>query len=199
MRRTIQLLCILTCAICISCNKPEKIQQLLFSKSYLVIGDTIQTKTANTSGLLVAHNYIIASQFSGDHFLKVYDASNFHELGILAKRGNGESEFPTVIMVDQYERCGNDDCLWVHDLNKGELTKINLTESLRNQSTVVDEKVMTRTESKFHTVFYIDSSRIVGRSTNSTPQMNRLQIYDPDSDLILRTIPRHCCRYKRKY
>jgi hypothetical protein len=92
-------------------------------------------------------------------------------------------------MVDQYEPCGNDDCLWVHDLNKGELIRINLTESLRNQLTVVDKKVMTRAESRFHTAFYIDSSRVVGRSTNSTPQMNRLQIYNPQSDLILKTIP----------
>lgn len=188
MRQTIQLMSFLACAICISCNKPE-IKQLHFRKSYSIVGDTIQTKTANTSGLFVVNNYLIVSQFSGDHFLKVYDATNFQELVILAKRGSGENEFPTMTMVDQYEPCGNDDCLWVHDLNRGELIKINLTESLRNQITVVVEKIMTRTESRFHTVFYIDSLRIVGRSTNSTPQMNRLQVYDPHSDLILRTIP----------
>jgi len=188
MRQTIQLMPFLACAICISCNKPE-IQKLHFSKSYSIVGDTIQTKTANTSGLLVANNYLISSQFIGDHFLKVYDATNFQELGVLAKRGSEENEFPTMTMVDQYEPCGNDDCLWVHDLNRGELMKINLTESLRNQITVVDEKIITRTESRFHTVFYIDSLLIVGRSTNSTPQMNRLQVYDPNSDLILKTIP----------
>jgi hypothetical protein len=176
------------CVYGISCKKPE-VMQLHFRKSYLIVGDSIQTKTANTSGLFTARNYLVASQFNGDHFLKVYDPSNFQELGIFAKRGSGENEFPTMVIVDQYERCGNDDCLWVHDLNRGELLKINLTESLKNKITVVDKKIKTRSESRFHTVFYIDSTRIIGRSTNSTPQMNRLQIYDPYSDLILKTIP----------
>jgi hypothetical protein len=190
IRPVLQLIYFLLFTIIISCNsKPKEIQQLHFGKSYLIKGDTIQMEAANISSLLFANNYLIASQFSGDDFLKVYDARNFQELGILAKRGSGENEFPTMIMVDQFEQCGNHDCLWVHDLNRGELMRINLTESLKNQTTVINKKVMTRAESRFHTIFYIDSSRVVGRSTNSTPQMNRLQVYDPQSDLILKTIP----------
>ncbi|MBX2964563.1 MAG: hypothetical protein KF845_00355 [Cyclobacteriaceae bacterium] len=189
MRKAVLYICMLTGALCDSCSKPEKMQQVHFNNSYSLGGDPLGIEMAETSGLFAIDNYLIASQFSGDHFLKVYDAATYHELGSLAKKGSGVNEFPSIAIIDQYERCGDDHCMWVHDLNKGELIKINLTKSLRSQTTIVDQKVMTRSESRFHTAFYIDSLRVVGRSTNSTPQMNRLQVYNPHSDLILKTVP----------
>lgn len=187
MNQSIKIGIILLSAFCTFCKKPE-IRQLKFSKSFPIKGDTLEMEADSIVGLLVANNYLIASQFSGNHFLRVYDASNCKLLGQLARKGSGVNEFPTSLMVDQYERCGDNDCLWVHDLNKGELIKINITKSLKEKITVVDQKIPTPAESRFHTAFFLDSQKVIGRSTNSTPQMNRLQIYDPLDDEILKTI-----------
>jgi hypothetical protein len=37
--------------------------------------------------------------------------------------------------------------------------------------------------------FFIDSNKIIGRSTNSIPHMYRLQMYNPQQDVITKTVP----------
>lgn len=77
----------------------------------------------------------------------------------------------------------------MHDLNAGVLCRINISESLKKQTTIIDMKFKTKAESGFFTAFFIDSTKIIGRSSNSIPHMYRLQLYNPQQDIISKTVP----------
>lgn len=188
IRRRLQYAALVVCSTTLSCHSPE-IHHISFGESYQIEGESIRlTNLDNPGALLATESYIIVLQYGGEYFLRVYDIHDHRELGQLARKGSRPDEFPTSLILDHCVPCGNSECIWVHDLNKGELIKINIAESLDKLSLAIVQRVQTRPESRFHTAFVVDSTLVVGRSTNSTPQMNRLQIYDPSSDNIVKTV-----------
>lgn len=163
-------------------------ERLKFNKEYRAKITSVFQISPGAKSMLATKRYIITSHTNQEYFLKIYDKESLQEIGQMVKKGSGPDEFPTGIVVDSYEDCGQDECIWAHDLNKGQLNQFNVTKSLEEETTFVIQKVATRPESRFHTVFFVDSALVVGRSTNSTPQMNRLQLYDPYSDYIVKTV-----------
>jgi hypothetical protein len=171
-----------------SCNK-QPVHELVFEKSFSVTGEIILQSEVQLLSLYVVGNYLIGRQDRAEYFIKVYDLKSLKELGEFARKGRGPDEFPTTLLIDRAFQCKNNIYVWAHDLNAGVLCRINITESLKKQTTIIDKKFKTKAESGFHTVFFIDSTKIIGRSTNSIPHMYRLQLYNPQQDIITKTVP----------
>jgi hypothetical protein len=172
----------------LSCNK-QHVHELAFEKEYSVTGEDILQNSFNIAKLFVAGNYLIGLQDKAEYFIIVYDSETLKELGEFARKGRGPDEFPTTIIIDRIFQCDNNVYIWVHDLNESVLCMINITESLKKQVTIIDKKFKTKAESGFFMAFFIDSTKIIGRSTNSIPQMYRLQLYNPQQDVITKTVP----------
>ena len=132
-----------------SCNNPvihELVHELDFKKTYYIEGEKILTEAVKINQLVLADEFLIASQYKGDYFFKVYDLETLAELGQVAKKGSGPNEFPTIVLFDQQSGCGNDVCIWVHDLNADNLVRINVSESIKNQTTIITKEVKKKLE-----------------------------------------------------
>ena len=172
----------------LSCNR-QRVHELIFEKNCSVTGVVILQSDVHLFRLYVAGNYLIGRQDKAEYFIKVYDSESLNELGEFARKGRGPDEFPTTLSIDLAFQCENNIYVWAHDLNAGVLCRINITESLKKQTTIIDRKFKTKAESGFSTPFFIDSTKIIGQSTNTIPHMYRLQLYNPQQDVITKTVP----------
>lgn len=172
-----------------SCAYKRSSSDFIFENEYTVEGAQILSEEFSINQLFAINNYLFGYQKTGQYFFKIYNIETLSEIGEICKRGKGPNEFPSFLILNQYETCGIDLCIWVHDLNVGKLTKVNVKESLEKGETVVLNEIATKSQSSFFNAFVIDSSLVVGRSTNSIIDMNRLQLYNPINDSIIRTIP----------
>ena len=178
---------LLVLLLTISCTNSSK-SDLIFKLEYSLEGNQILLEDVNINQLFTIDNYLFGHQYKGEYYFKIFDIENLSEIGELCRRGNGPNEFPFYLMLNQHYTDNSEVCIWVHDLTVGRLTKINVTQSLRDNETIVLREIPTRPQSAFYNAFVIDSSLIVGRSTNSIINMNRLQLYNPIDDSIIRTI-----------
>lgn len=162
---------------------------LNFDKKFTVKGEEILKKDIEVCNLNVIDTLLLAELRDDNYYFAVYNPKTLKLITKIARKGNGPNEFPGGLWYNNFVKENNQIKIWVRGTNTYKLSQINVTESIDKNKTIVDKEFQLRPQSKFFTVFYIDSAKVVGRSANTTPHMNRLQIYNPILDSIIKTVP----------
>lgn len=162
-----------------------------FQKEYSITCKEIMSEYIDIEYLKLADTLIIAKLFSEeDYYYAVYAPSTLTEIMRIARIGNGPGEFSNGLSYyGQYTLDNNRIKIWVKGTNSNKLSLIDVSESINQNKTIVEDVIKLSPETEYSTVFYIDSTKVVGRSYNSTPNMNRLQIFNPKENTIVKTIP----------
>jgi len=160
----------------INCSFEEN-KQLNFPKVISLDGN-IFFDSVNLYDLELVENNLVATSLDYGSLFTVFDIKDQKYIGKIKNQKYFDS-FTGPPIINQIDREADKYWMWIHDLNKDSLFKIDFKESLGQGNLIIDDKLPLLLESRFHTVFYIDSTLLIGRSTNTTPQMNRLQLYNP--------------------
>jgi len=169
-----------------ACNKTNEI---VFDKTYEIKGDLILSEEIGIHKLIVANEYLLGYTFQKEHFFKVFNLETLEEIGEIAKKGGGPNEFSTFLIFNYVDNKEKNTCLWAHDLNTGELYLIDILLSLSEGNIFSHAKFKLPAAHQFYTAYFIDSTRIIGRSTNNIIEMSRLQGYDSKNDSMIFKLP----------
>jgi hypothetical protein len=151
-------------------------------------GTEILSTEYGIESIYVVDTFLLAIK-KGNNFT-LYSAKTFKKIIEFAKVGNGPGEFTIGFhYCGQYVNENNIIYIWGYDLNRNTLYSINVTESIDKNKTILDKKIKISPECGFFNAFFVDSTKIIGSSHNGNPKMNRLQIFNPIENKIVKTIP----------
>ena len=162
-----------------------------FNKVFYLKGTEVLKEAYEVSSLSMADTLIIARlRPESEYYFSVYDPKTLKEIIKFGKKGYGPNEFPSsTSYMGQYEVVDGDLMIWLLGLNTSKMYRVNISKTIASKQTVIEKIIKVRPESSFLSVYYIDSTKLIGRSGNSTPAMFRLQIYNPKADKVVKTIP----------
>jgi hypothetical protein len=180
----IKLYFLIVCTTLLSCNKNPTVQADRVP-AFRLDGIEILKNEIDIKQVVYAGNYLVTKTYSTDFHLKIYDKMSFEPLGSLCRRGSGTGEFPTSLIVDSWEQSGDSTFLWVHDLNESILSKVHIESSLDSIKANVTFRISLPSERQFHQAYYLQKGLVVGRTSNSIPNMSRFIGYDIFKDSVV--------------
>ncbi len=195
------LLFVIIAVFGVSCtNSGSKEQQKIapgsFDRVYSVTGKEILKDQYNILTLNVADSFLIAThRDSKDYYLTLYNAKTKEKIMDLLPKGKGPGEFSGGISYEYFENENGQLYFWVWAYNSQKFIRINLTETINKNKTVVDRvlnigiKDGLFANEDFHNIFYIDSTKVVGRSSNLAFHINRFLSYNPVEGKIIKKVP----------
>jgi hypothetical protein len=160
-----------------------------FGKEFFVKGQEIFTDDYNVEYINVIDTFLLAKLRSGDYIFSLYNIKTGKKITEIAFRGNGPNEFPiSLSFTGQYEKENGSIYFWARALSTNKLYKINITESIKQNRTIINDEYKYSPICFFDNVFFIDSANLIGRTSNLSPHINRLLIYNPTNDKIVKTV-----------
>ena len=110
-----------------------------FPQEIRLTGEKIDIASIGVIGLHVIDTFLICHKANGvDNFLDVYDTQTLRPLGKFLHVGRGPSEFLNAIYEEQYFKDSLNTCMWISDGSLMKSALFNLTESIRQQKTILD-------------------------------------------------------------
>jgi hypothetical protein len=161
----------------VGCSGKEE-KRLVFEKQFSLTGREILTDDIGITEFHVVDDFLLARQAKGEHFFSIYRLEDLKKVGVLGRKGSGPGEFPTFLLFDYLQYSEGRAYVWAHDLNQSILAKIDLQKSIQDSSTHIIREIKLPAERNFYTAFLIDSTTVIGRTSNSIPRMSRLLEYD---------------------
>ena len=102
-------------------------------------GEKIDIASIGIIGLHVIDTFLICHKANGvDNFFDVYDTQTLRPLGKFLHVGRGPNEFLNAIYEEQYFKDSLNTYMWICDGSLMKLVLFNLTESIRQQETILD-------------------------------------------------------------
>jgi len=171
------------------CTSIEQQNRQKFDKEYSIKGKEIMSECI-IGDILMADTLIIAEIRSNNYYFAIYSPTSLKEIMKIARIGNGPDEFNNGLSYfGQCIKENNQIKIWVKGTNSNKMSLINLTKSIEKNKTVIEKEIKYKPEAEFSTVFFIDSTKIVGNTYMSIPDMYRLKIYNPETNSITKTVP----------
>ncbi len=168
-----------------------------FNKEFSITGEDILQEEYNVMMVYLVDTFLLTSlRNTEEYYFAVYDVKTLNEVMKIARNGRGPNEFSNGLSyMRQYEKIDDQIRFWVKGSNDNKLSLINLTKSLENRKTIIDKVIKLGgkgdfySELSFHSVFYIDSTKLVGRSSNISRNMKRFIIYNPVEGKFVKKVP----------
>ena len=136
-------------------------------------------KDMNILYLFSIDTILLAKLNDDDYHYAVYGSTTLKLLGKLAKKGNGPNEFPDVLRYEQHITKNNQLKIWVYGYNTNKIYLINVSNSIKMQTTTIDTILNVEPQIKFSNLFVTnDYKKVIGNIRNTTIYMKRLLIYD---------------------
>ena len=130
--------------IIISCTQ----QNIMIGKNILIkefpqeinlTGGKLDITSIGVNALYVVDTFLICHKFYGlDDFFDIYSTNTLQSLGKFLSPGRGPNEFLSVAYEGQYYKDSLNTYLWIKDGSLMKLVLFNLTESIRQQKTILD-------------------------------------------------------------
>ncbi len=176
-------------------KKQSKKREGSFDKVYSVTGEEILKEEYNVLSLYFIDKYLLASLRNTDeYFFTLYDLATNKKVMNLFPYGNGPGEFSSGYSYQHYEKEDGKLYVWIHDYQRFKLIKIDITRSVEENKTVIDKVVKTGTRDSFFVdmyfgaIFYLDSTKLVGTTSNLSLKMKRFVVYNPIEDTIIKAV-----------
>ena len=109
-----------------------------FPQEIRLTGEKIDIASIGVIGLHVIDTFLICHKANGVDFFDVYDTQTLRPLGKFLHVGRGPSEFLNAIYEEQYFKDSLNTCMWISDGSLMKSALFNLTESIRQQKTILD-------------------------------------------------------------
>jgi len=186
MKKEILLLCFLFLLFgCV--QKKEKhiiyVKNTDFPLTESIYGEVILKKDYNKNLSIDVFDDIllIRPDYSSSIYYHAYDKNSLKYLGGIGVRGEGDKEWLTVYDSGQFEKSGSEIYLWLHRYQKGFLSKINISKTLKSGSPYpVIEKTL-KVDSKdfpFFTLFTLNNEKLIGNCWMSEEGQVRIKSYN---------------------
>ena len=130
--------------IIISCTQ----QNIMIGKNILIkefpqeinlTGGKLDITSIGVNALYVVDTFLICHKFYGlDDFFDIYSTNTLQSLGKFLSPGRGPDEFLNAIYMGQYFKDSLNTYMWVKDGALMKLVLFNVTESIRQQKTILD-------------------------------------------------------------
>ena len=114
----------------------------------------------------------------------------YNHLFDFGKIGDGPNEFEAeVYCTTQFDIDEDGIKFWVFEMNRNKFSQIDLTNSLKKKSMVVNKSIRLKPGLSFKELFQVDQNTIVGNPDNLSIKMNQLTIYDCLNNRVSKNIP----------
>jgi hypothetical protein len=172
-----------------SCNHNNKnFNNKEFKKSFSVNGKVILDNNVNISKFFIVDTLLLAKLEGDDYHYIVFNSKTLNPLGKLAKKGKGPNEFPDVLQYEHHIAKNNQLKIWVYGWNTHKIYLINISNSIKNQNTIIDTVLKLAPQIKFNFLFVTDNYKVIGNTINTTTDMKRLLIYDIEKNKIIKEV-----------
>jgi len=150
--------------------------QVFELKSQEILPDEIGVIEANTLDTL-----LFLTINGGDDFFHIYSTA-LEPLGKFGKKGFGPNEFQAPVIIDQLEKSGNEVFIWINDKFRYTLSRINLTESLKQHTTIITNQIELEPELALsQEVIFLNDSIVVGNMGVESLNPYRLRYFNLNS------------------
>ena len=159
-------------------------------KTYNITGSEIFADNIEISHLYSLDDFLLAKINNKEYYYALYDPKSLKLITRIARKGEGPNEVPNGLSYScQFFKKDNQLKIWTYGVNTHKLYLINLTQSIKEQKTIIEKKIKISPDINFSNLFYLDSNKIIGNNGMISPNMNRLQIFDPVKKTISKTVP----------
>jgi len=126
---------------------------------------------------------------NNNYYFELLNSKSLKHITYIGRVGEGKNDFATEIVYNgQYEKINDQLFIWVQELNRKRLYRINITKSIKNGKTFIDKEIKYSPEYMFSQMFYIDSTNIIGASSNLDIKINRLLIINPQTNERIKVV-----------
>ena len=133
--------------IIISCTR----QDIMIGRNILIkefpqeinlSGKKLDITSIGVNDIFVIDTFLICYKAMGlNEFFDIYSTNTYQSLGKFLSPGRGPNEFLNAIYMGQYSKDSLNTCMWVKDGSLLKLVLFNITESIRQQKTILDSCV----------------------------------------------------------
>ncbi len=159
-------------------------------KKFNVKGTQIFSDNVEITKLYFLDELLFAKIDNKNFYYALFDSKSLKFITRIARKGEGPNEIPYGLSYSgQYIKENDQVKIWTYGVNTHILYLINVTKSISEKKTVIEKQVKSLSELNFSNLFYLDSTRIIANNGMITPNMNRLQIYNPVTNNITKIVP----------
>ena len=174
-----------------SCQQEKKDVKTI-AKEYAVAKKQILSTKYNTHNVSILDSYVLVKNIyiKDRPLFSLYanDKGDFTHLLDFGKDGNGPNEFESgVYYTRQFVIENNQVKFWVYEKNRKRYSQINLTKSIEEKKTVIDNVVKIRSGIKFADLFYVND-KVVGNVSNLSKSQKQLLFYNFKKDTIIKSV-----------
>ena len=110
-----------------------------FPQAINLTGEKLDITSIGVNGIFLVDTVLICHKFYGlDDFFDIYSTNTLQSVGKFLSPGRGPNEFLSVVYEGQYYKDSLNTYLWLKDGSLMKLVLFNLTESIRQQKTILD-------------------------------------------------------------
>jgi len=202
MKKSILFLMLVSMVFVLSCNNRKKSSPQSasgysgsFDSAYSVTGREILKEEYNALMLNAVDTFLLASHRNTDkYFFTLYGSKSQQKIMQLMPYGKGPGEFSSGYA---YQYAQNEDGIWyvwILDYRRSLLYKVNISKSVEEGKTVVEKIIKTGSRDSFfadidfNMVFFVDSNKLVGTTSNLSKKMKRFVVYNPIEDTVVKAV-----------
>ena len=110
-----------------------------FPQEVKLTGERVDITSIGVNDIFVVDTFLICFKADGlDDFFDIYSTNTYQSLGKFLSPGRGPDEFLNAIYMGQYFKDSLNTYMWVKDGALMKLVLFNVTESIRQQKTILD-------------------------------------------------------------
>jgi hypothetical protein len=173
-----------------SCSKPlhEESENILFPNQVDLLGRTIMEDEITVNRLHAIDTLLLAELRGDSHLFAVYHPKDYTQLFKFGVEGDGPDEFIYPLYFTEFTIENGDYVIWLYELNRFQLHKVNLSQSLDRVALLIEETIPLSQKAIFSTAFYLNPTKVIGTVSNMDIKMGRMRLYDPTQDKIMKTV-----------
>ena len=158
---------IFICAFIGSCNKSEKavIEVEEFPIEVNLKGSKLPLAQLCVSSLNVVDSMLLLIENCEENFIHAYSTKTYKYLGSFGRKGAGPAEFTFPETIGQYVQNENGTGVWIADMNKKVIKKVNVQQSLNKKPNAFGESYHIPTEAgRSNYMGFLADNTMVGTS-----------------------------------
>lgn len=173
-----------------SCSKPlhEETENIVFPKQVELLGKTIMEDEITVQRLYTIDTLLLAELRGESHHFAVYHPKDYTQLFKFGAKGDGPDEFIFPLYFTEFTIENGDYMVWFYELNRYQLHKVNLSQSLAGGELLIEETIPLGQKANFSMPFYLNPTKVIGTINNMDIKMGRMRVYDPTQDKIIKTV-----------
>ena len=165
-------------------------------KKYVLKGEPVFTKSYNIERLFAIDSFIITKNLTAGNdssklfsVYKIKNASDYVHLHDFGVTGNGPDEFEKFIVQITGQFQNKPDLkMWVYEGNRNKLSRINISQTIKQKSIVIDKIFEIKPGVNFDNVFYINDKKLIGNISNIDTKIDRLRLYNPEKQEVFKRV-----------